>query len=261
MPTVNFYSASVGATTPCRFPNLYSPPSGAPELCWFPCYLMVKSYTASWKILFSWYLVLDLYTAWWRFLDHFPRYGGLRICKALSGADLITLPPHGGLRFYKALNGVDLVFLTGYRRYGWSCLHIIIGSLLHCYCGVFIPVEIRSCLNILLASLLHWSCGLFIPFDIIILVGYLYPCPLLGVWLPCLFSHRIVCVLLILLILGDITHDYDVTVSLHFLFAMANNSVNFGNSGSPSFHCRYRPFFTHSAIDAVHSSLSPLKRS
>ena len=77
-------------------------------------------------------LSLSSSTSWWT-----------KNFKALSGADLITLPPHGGLRICKSLNGNDFVFLTGCRCYGRYCLHIPIASLLHCSCGVFIPIKRR----------------------------------------------------------------------------------------------------------------------
>ena len=105
---------------------------------------------------------------------YLPYHGGLRIFKALSDAELITLPTYGGLRIYRALNSSDLVFLTGCQHYGQPCLHILIDSLIYCSCGVFMSVNIISCLHILIDSLLHCSCGLFVPIDIIILVKSLY---------------------------------------------------------------------------------------
>ena len=237
------------------FPNLYSTPAGAPALCRFLCYLVVNSYAALCQLLFSWYLVVDWYRYLWRFLDNLPPHGGIWIYKFLSVSDLIILPPHGGLRICKALNGAGLVFLTGFWLYDWYFLHILIASLMHWSCGVFIPVEIRYFMQILIASLLHSSCGVFIPLDIIIIMGYLYPCPLLGVWIPCLVSHGIVRALLILLILVAITHDFDITVGLHFLFDMTNHRVAFRNTNISSSCCRCGTFFNHSAIYVVYSLL------
>ena len=113
VPTVNFYSAFVGAMSLCEIPNL----------CQFPWYLMVNSYAPSFQFLLSWYLVVDWYSYWRYFLDNMLLHGWLQICKALSSA--------------------DLVFLTSCRNYGYSCLHILLYSPLHHSCGVFIPVNIR----------------------------------------------------------------------------------------------------------------------
>ena len=115
--------------------------------------------------------MVDLYSTWWRFLDHLPPRSGLRVCKALRSADLITLSPHGVLLICKALIGAYLYFLASWWHYGRSCLHILIDSSMHWYCGVFIPVKIISFLYILLASLMHWSSGVFIPVKIRIRVG------------------------------------------------------------------------------------------
>ena len=87
-------------------------------------------------------------------LGHLPPRDGLRMCKALRGADMVILPPHGGIRFFKVLSGADLVFLNGCQHYSFSCLHILIDSPWHCSCAVFIPAKIISCIHILLASLL-----------------------------------------------------------------------------------------------------------
>ena len=80
----------------------------------------------------------------------------------------------------------------------------------------------------------HNYCGVFI-----------FP-SLLGSRIICFLSHGIVRVLFILMILGAITHNLNVTVGLHFLFAMANHSVAFGHANSSLFHYRCRPFFAHS---------------
>ena len=77
------------------------------------------------------------------------------------------------------------------------------------------------------------SCWVFIPSS------------LLGAQLSCLLSHGIVPALLILTILGATIHDSNVTVSLHFLFYMANHCVAFGHTNC---FC--------SAVDVGHSSLT-----
>ena len=154
VPPINFYGAFGGAMTLCRFLYLYNAPTSVLASCRFPWYLMVNSYAVSWQLFFSWYLIVDWYSAWCCFLDNFLPHGGIRILKALSGADLITLPYHGGPRICKALSNDYLVFLTSWRSYVWSCFYILLDSPLHFSCGVFISVKIRSCLHVLIALLI-----------------------------------------------------------------------------------------------------------
>ena len=60
------------------------------------------------------------------------------------------------------------------------------------------------------------------------------------------------------MILGAITHNYDIMVGLRVLFSVANQFVAFGHADISSYRCRCGTFYTHSAVDAVHYSLGPL---
>ena len=49
----------------------------------------------------------------------------------------------------------------------------------------------------------------------------------------------------ILLILGSITHNYDITAGLHFLFAMDNHYITFRQTNSYSLRCICRQLLNH----------------